>query len=96
MIDTNIFTSNITEQRNKLKSRANTGKRINFAGEIKTSRNTKRPIKNSELDKREQVPTRRSQRLRKLDEEQKSTSVIFFEIFQGTLLIIKSTNLSLK
>ena len=91
-----MFNSNIPEQRKKLRSRANTGHRINFAGEIKTSRNTKRPIKKSDLDKREQVPTRRSQRLRKLDEEQRSNSVKYLQIFHGTLLLMKFTNLSRK
>ena len=81
-----MFNSNIPEQRKYLRSHVNTGQRINFAGEIKTSRNTKRPIKKSDLDKREQVPTRRSQRLRKLDEEQRKNSVKYLQIFHRTLL----------
>ena len=96
IIDTIICTSNIPEQRKKLRSRVKTGHRINFAGEIKTSRNTKRPIKKSDLGKREREPTRRSQRLRKLDEEQTSNSVNYLEIFHGTQLFMKFTNLILK
>ena len=69
-----------------MRSHANNGKRINFAGEIKTSHNTKRPIQKSDLDKREQVPTRRSQRLRKLDEEQRRNSVKYLQLFHRTLL----------
>ena len=71
--------SNFTEKRLNLRTGVNTGLRINFAGEIKTSRNTKRLIKKSDLDKREQVPTRRSQRLRNLDEEQRRNSVKIFK-----------------
>ena len=87
-----MFNLNIPDQRLNLRSRVNTGQHINFAGEIKTSRNTKRPIKKSDLDKREQVPTRRSQRLRKLDEEQRKNSVKYLLIFHRTLLQNKSAH----
>ena len=67
----------LAERTKSLRSRPNTGQRINFAGEIKTSRNTKRPINKYNLDKPEQVPTRRSQRLRELDEELRKNNVTF-------------------
>ena len=76
----------LAEQTKSLRSCPNTGQRINFAGEIKTSHNTKRPISKCNLDKGEQVPTRRSQRLRELDEELRKNNVTFLKIFHITLL----------
>ena len=49
--------------------------RINFAGEIKTSRNTRRINKNSHMESTNQIPTRRSQRLKNLHDKEESTKV---------------------
>ena len=46
------------------------GQGINFAGEIKTSHNTRRINKNSQMNERDKIPTCRSQRLKNLQEKE--------------------------
>ena len=51
------------------------GQRINFAGKIKTSCNTRRINKSTQMDSRDQIPTCRSQRLKNLQEKEEGTKV---------------------
>ena len=54
------------------------GQRINFAGEIKTSCNTRRIHKSTQMDSTDQIPTHRSQRLKNLQQKEEGIKVSSF------------------